>query len=65
MERIQAMAYVLLMATEWLENVPETEVGDMLIEDVLGGESDGLKGHEKALNAIRTYTAMIAKEFQE
>ena len=65
MERYQAMAYVLLMATEWLENVPETEAGDMLIEDVLGGELDGLKGHEKALDAIRTYTIMIAEGFKE
>ena len=63
MDNYQAMAYVLLMATEWIEKVPTTEAGDMLIEDVLGGESDELKGHEKALEAIRTYTRMIAEGF--
>ena len=61
MDKYQSMAYVLLMATEWLEAVPETEAGDMLIEDVLGGEYDGRKGHDKALEAIRVYTRMIAE----
>ena len=65
MERYQAMAYILLMATEWIEKIPETEAGDMLIEDVLGGESDGLKGHDKALEAIREYTKMLAEGFEK
>jgi hypothetical protein len=65
MDKYQAMAYVLLMATEWLEKIPEDASGDMLIEDVLGGESDGLNGMDKALEALRLYTILLVEGMEK